>query len=164
MDRRVRAEIDHRVTHHLHIIPIDSYAMVRAYTTIRTVHTRAIRIMLLFGKKRIGMDIGVMFLVRPIHHQRTVRRKTAAVLLPHLTHIAVKRCLARGINDLHLTECIPETAQFIVKNLVSGHHFSIRMVNDRTVIQRTAFRLRIIPSARGVNIRFLLIDDIRRTH
>ena len=106
---------------------------MRPRPTIRTVHQRTIRIMELFRKERVGMDIGVMHTIRPIDHQRTVRRVPPTVLFPHLSVLTGQCHLLRRVPHNHIAQHLTETDLLVIINRVTRHHLSVLVVHHRTV-------------------------------
>ena len=102
VDRRVRTQIHHRIAHHLHVVAVDARAVVRPHAAIGAVRQRRVRKMQLLREQRVGVYIGDMCTIRPVHHQRTVRRIAAAVFFVHLAVLTVECRPLRCVAHLHM--------------------------------------------------------------
>ena len=163
VDRRVRTQIDHRVTYHLHVVPVYPRFVVRTYAAISAVRQGGVRKMQLFREQRVGVYIRYMQTVGPVHHQRTVGRITAAVFLVHLPVLAVERRPLCRVAHLHVSQHLAETDLLVVVDRVAGHRLAVVMLHQRTVQQHRLLAVRVIPPARSGDRRLFFIDDRRRT-
>ena len=158
----VGTEPYHRVAYHLHVVSPYSHAVVCPHTAVEGVGLRTVRIMYLFGKECVRVYVRDMCRVRPVDHERAVRRIPPAVLLPHLAVLARECRLSGRVGHRHASHNLSEPDALVVIDSVAGHQFAVLVVNGGTVQQHGPLAMGVVPATGRVYVRFLFVNNIGR--